>query len=88
MVLIVPEEIDGIKQLEEKIALVDLKTITSETYSREVNLTMPKFKLEQSLQLSEPLKKVLVLLLLYFITTDTYRSFRPEKINMKDFGFN
>ncbi|KAK6644846.1 hypothetical protein RUM43_001119 [Polyplax serrata] len=58
MVLIVPEEIDGIKQLEEKIALVDLKTITSETYSREVNLTMPKFKLEQSLQLSEPLKKL------------------------------
>lgn len=58
MVLIVPNEIDGLKQIEEKLVRFDLNKLTENTQSAEVNLHMPKFKLEESLQLVEPLKKV------------------------------
>lgn len=59
MVLVVPNEVEGIKHLEEKIGSgFGLDKITENTFMEEVNLTMPKFKLEQKMELSKTLKEV------------------------------
>lgn len=58
MVLVVPREIDGLKYIEDRIKDMDLNKLASETYKREIKLTLPKFKLEQTIDLKEVLEKV------------------------------
>ena len=58
MILVVPTAIEGLKQVEEKLVAMDLNSLLSEAYPKELNLTMPKFKLEQTLNLGSSLKKV------------------------------
>ncbi|XP_065162722.1 antichymotrypsin-2-like isoform X6 [Atheta coriaria] len=58
MIVILPKSKTGIKELEKKLAKLDLATVTKDMYSVEVDLSLPKFKIESTIQLNEPLQKL------------------------------
>lgn len=57
-VVILPNAKNGIKKLEEKLASTDLTTLTNQLYSTEVNVALPKFKIETKIDLQPILKQV------------------------------
>lgn len=67
MVIILPNARDGIKNLESKLVDVDLSTITNNMDTVEVQVSLPKFKIETDMDLGEILTKVYVLIRFYFI---------------------
>ncbi|XP_044752151.1 antichymotrypsin-2-like isoform X3 [Coccinella septempunctata] len=58
MVIILPDERDGIKDLEAKLEKVDLTKITEGTFKGEVNVALPKFKIETTINMNEALDKL------------------------------
>ncbi|XP_045471143.1 antichymotrypsin-2-like isoform X11 [Harmonia axyridis] len=58
MVIILPDERDGIKDLEAKLEKVDLTKITEDMYPSDVNVALPKFKIETTVNLNEALDKI------------------------------
>lgn len=61
MFIILPKERTGIKKLEEKLKDYDLSTIRQKLYRTEVKVWLPKFKVETTMELNEPLKKVCII---------------------------
>jgi serine protease inhibitor len=59
MLIIVPKEIDGLAKIEAGLKNINpgsiFETMTSDT---KVGVSLPRFKLESTLDLVEPLKKV------------------------------
>ncbi|XP_064108706.1 leukocyte elastase inhibitor A-like isoform X1 [Macrobrachium nipponense] len=55
MVIVLPNERDGLAALEEKLATADLNELDKRMYNVEVEVTLPKFKLEESLDLGDHL---------------------------------
>lgn len=58
MLIILPNSKTGLSALEGKLNTVDLGDISSKLYSMEVNVEIPKFKIEFDITLNEPLQKV------------------------------
>lgn len=59
MLIILPNTKTGLSALEARMNEINFAEISSSLYSQEVNLELPKFKIEFDLTLNEPLKKVL-----------------------------
>ncbi|KAK9888528.1 hypothetical protein WA026_000779 [Henosepilachna vigintioctopunctata] len=58
LVVILPDEKDGIKDLEKKLEKFDLTKITEGTWNTEVELALPKFKIETTIPLKDPLNEM------------------------------
>ncbi|CAH1183104.1 unnamed protein product [Phaedon cochleariae] len=58
MIIILPNERNGIADLEAKLANTDLSRITENMYRPEVIVALPKFKIEQTIELNDPLKEL------------------------------
>lgn len=58
MMIILPNKRTGLAELESKLNTVDLSDISSSLRSQEVNVELPKFKIEFDINLNEPLQKV------------------------------
>ncbi|CAL7941296.1 unnamed protein product [Xylocopa violacea] len=58
MVIILPNKIDGLAQVEKKLQNVNLANILNQGYEREVNLYLPKFKVESKINLNSVLEKM------------------------------
>ncbi|KAK7583775.1 hypothetical protein V9T40_004738 [Parthenolecanium corni] len=57
MVIILPEEIDGLKSVEKKLQSVNLNSLLAETKSCKVDVKLPKFKLEKFVDLTQILSQ-------------------------------
>ncbi|XP_065369236.1 serine protease inhibitor 42Dd isoform X2 [Calliphora vicina] len=58
MLIILPNEIEGLEKLESKLRGVDLNDITSKMFVKSVDVFLPKFRLEFDINLKEPLNKL------------------------------
>lgn len=58
MIIILPNKRNGILELEKKLAGVDLTKITENMYRPEVSVSLPKFKIETTMELNKPLVEV------------------------------
>ncbi|XP_017767977.1 PREDICTED: antichymotrypsin-2-like isoform X7 [Nicrophorus vespilloides] len=58
MVVILPNKIDGIDELQQKLTNYDLSKLTEGLYNTDVILSLPKFKIESTIDLNDPLKMV------------------------------
>ncbi|KAL7642930.1 UNVERIFIED_CONTAM: hypothetical protein RMT77_006219 [Armadillidium vulgare] len=57
-VILLPDARDGLSDLEEKLASVDLGELDKDAYPTKVKLYLPKFKLEESVNLNDILKSL------------------------------
>ncbi|XP_060518991.1 serine protease inhibitor 3/4-like isoform X3 [Cylas formicarius] len=57
LVIILPNKRDGIAELEQKLFDTDLTKITENMFKVDVIVKLPKFKIEHTIQLNEPLSK-------------------------------
>ncbi|XP_033345770.1 antichymotrypsin-2-like [Bombus vosnesenskii] len=58
MIIILPNEIDGLPDVEKKLQNTNLTNILSQGYEEEVELWLPKFKVESMLKLNDVLKEM------------------------------
>lgn len=58
MLIILPNTKTGLSALEAQLNTIDLAEISSKMHSQEVNVEIPKFKIEFKIELNDPLKKV------------------------------
>jgi len=58
MIILLPDEKDGLKNLEKNFAKIKLHEISKKMSQYHVTVKLPRFKLEQSLQLKDTLSKV------------------------------
>ncbi|KAJ3654869.1 hypothetical protein Zmor_014024 [Zophobas morio] len=58
MVIILPFKRDGIAELEKKLAGVNLTEVTNGMYTEEVTVPLPRFKIEQTIDLKDSLIKL------------------------------
>ncbi|XP_076474265.1 antichymotrypsin-2-like isoform X3 [Bombus vancouverensis nearcticus] len=58
MIIILPNEIDGLPDVEKKLQSTNLTNILSQGYKEEVELWLPKFKVESMLKLNDVLKEM------------------------------
>lgn len=58
MLIILPNKKTGLSALESKLHTIDFAELSNQMYSQEVNVEIPKFKIEFDIELNEPLKKV------------------------------
>lgn len=58
MILIVPNEKDGLKDLEEKLKSFDYKKLKLNSVYKTIELYLPKFKIEGNVDLKGPMSKV------------------------------
>lgn len=82
LLIILPNQRNGIQGLESKLSSVDITSLTSGMYSAEVNVALPKFKIESKIDLKDALKEVRKSYILYFL--DIYTScFKLEDFSRK-----
>nr|AYV99631.1 venom polypeptide [Dolopus genitalis] len=58
MLIILPNTKTGLKALESKFSTINIAEMSKNMYKSEVNLKLPRFKIEFSMKLNEPLKKM------------------------------
>lgn len=58
MIVIVPNDIDGLAQLEEKLSQHDIGELLQKAHKTDVVVHLPKFKIESSLNLNKHLENV------------------------------
>ncbi|XP_075168016.1 serine protease inhibitor 42Dd-like isoform X1 [Haematobia irritans] len=58
MLVILPNEVEGLAKLESQLKGVDLNDITSKMYTADVDVFLPRFRIEFDIDLKEPLKKM------------------------------
>ncbi|KAI4503380.1 hypothetical protein M0802_001602 [Mischocyttarus mexicanus] len=58
MVIILPDEVDGLAAIEKKLAVHGLETVLKKGHKTEVDVYLPKFKIESTLNLNEHLKNM------------------------------
>ena len=66
MLIILPNTKTGLSALEAKLNTIDLAEVSKKLYSQEVNVEIPKFKIEFNIELKEPLEKVCLIPSLLF----------------------
>jgi len=62
MVILLPNKVDGLKDLETRLANFSLASIPTLLRERKVNLAMPRFTLESTIDLKGPLEGVSIVL--------------------------
>ena len=60
MIIILPNEIDGLSDVEKKLQNTSLTNILSQGDKEEVELWLPKFKVESMLELNDVLQEVCI----------------------------
>ncbi|EDV56544.1 serine protease inhibitor 42Dd [Drosophila erecta] len=58
MMIILPTAIDGLAKLEEQLGLLDMNEVAAKSLMKEVDVTIPKFRIEYSVDLKVPLQKM------------------------------
>jgi serpin B len=58
LVILLPNKRTGLAELEKRMETEDLSELMKKAGNRELELYLPKFKMEVTLNLNEPLKKV------------------------------
>lgn len=58
MVIVVPDEVDGLGQIIKNLESFNSARLESSRRCRKVKLYLPKFKIESEIDLKEPLRKV------------------------------
>ncbi|XP_017037047.2 serine protease inhibitor 42Dd [Drosophila kikkawai] len=58
MLIILPKPIDGLSRLEGKLRELDLNEVAARTHLNEVEVTLPKFRIECDIDLKVPLQKL------------------------------
>lgn len=58
MLIILPNDMEGLEKLENKLKAVDLNVISSKMSVQDVDVFLPKFRIEFDIDLKEPLMKV------------------------------
>ncbi|KAJ8913538.1 hypothetical protein NQ315_017089 [Exocentrus adspersus] len=58
LIVVLPNKRDGIEELEKNLAKIDLGRITADIYKSELNVALPKFKIEQTIDLENPLTEL------------------------------
>ncbi|XP_017768978.1 PREDICTED: serine protease inhibitor 3/4-like isoform X3 [Nicrophorus vespilloides] len=58
LVVVLPNDVDGIEELEKKLINYDMSNLTKDNYKMEVELSLPKFKIETTIDLNQPLKNI------------------------------
>lgn len=58
MLIILPNQVDGLAALEKKIATIDLNEISSRLELEDVEVMIPRFKIEYDLDMKEPLQQL------------------------------
>lgn len=58
LIVILPNKKDGIAELEKKLTETDLTSITHNMYKPEVIIKLPKFKIETTIELNDPLTEM------------------------------
>ncbi|CAO1422028.1 unnamed protein product [Diamesa tonsa] len=58
MMIILPNSKTGLSALEAKLHQINLPEVSNSLYSQEVNVEIPKFKIEFDIELNEPLQKM------------------------------
>ena len=58
MLLLLPDQKDGLKALEEKLAKTPIHSILQQLHSEKTTISIPKFKLETSYELKDHLNKL------------------------------
>ncbi|XP_046429091.1 serpin B6-like isoform X1 [Neodiprion virginianus] len=58
MIIIVPYEVDGLQKIQDNLHQVNLKQSLQKSYPSDVELFLPKFKIESTLDLQETLEKL------------------------------
>ncbi|XP_066600208.1 antichymotrypsin-2-like isoform X2 [Prorops nasuta] len=76
MMIIRPDEIEGLAEVESKLNDVTLSTLLTNGYPQDVELYLPKFKIESTLNLVDPLKQLGM--------TDMFDDSLADFLNMTD----
>lgn len=63
MIIILPDEKDGLKKIEDNFSKINVHEISNKMAGYHVTVKLPRFKLEQSLQTEEILSNVCILYL-------------------------
>lgn len=58
LLLVLPNKLDGLNQLEAKLVHTDLESLLKDLSLAKVDVTIPKFKLEYDIDLKDSLKSV------------------------------
>ncbi|XP_047108741.1 serpin B3-like [Schistocerca piceifrons] len=58
MLVFLPRQADGLRNLESKLAELNLRDVTSNMYENDVLVYLPKFKMEYKKELNEPLQQL------------------------------
>lgn len=70
MVIVLPKQIDGLAKLQQQLATKDLRDLLKKRSYEYVNLSLPKFKFEATIQLKQKLTKVSAHLIFLFWSRD------------------
>jgi len=62
MIILLPDAKDGLKDLENKLSKINLNDISNKMSQYHVTVKLPRFKLEQSLELGDTLSNVSILI--------------------------
>ncbi|KAH8372718.1 hypothetical protein KR009_003438 [Drosophila setifemur] len=58
MILILPRDIDGLPRMEEALGKLDMNEVAARSMMHEVDVTVPKFRIEYDIDLKVPLRKL------------------------------
>ncbi|XP_053689988.1 serine protease inhibitor 42Dd-like isoform X2 [Sabethes cyaneus] len=58
MVILLPDERDGLKRIEDTLLNIDITDLMTKMYTQEVEVFLPKFKIEFNVDLQETLEKI------------------------------
>lgn len=67
MIIILPIEMDGLAEVEKKLANINLAEEFNQLYEVTVNLSLPKFKLEETIDVKKLLQEVVIIYNLLFL---------------------
>lgn len=65
MIICLPNEMDGLSKMEEKLKSINMEEELNLLYGQTVNVMVPRFKIEKTLDLNDVLMKVIGLLYFY-----------------------
>ena len=72
MIIVLPNEINGLKELEENLGSLSLKYLKQFEVITNTDIYLPKFKIESSIDLSDILSEVSSCIYMYYFNTYLY----------------
>lgn len=71
--VLLPNKRTGLKDLELKLKTINFDDLTSNMYKSDVEVSLPKFRSEYEIELTEPLKQVCMAFTMFHVWTRSYR---------------